>query len=138
APEIAQEPPLPLEWTPPPVATPAAAGLVSFQSARVHVSSGQQMVAINLQRERSTRGSAPVSWSISPLTAKPGVDYEQPAIQVARFNDGQGVRTLFIPIKQSSGNPRPERRFLIRLKKSPGSPAFGTITETEVVIAGAG
>lgn len=138
APDIAAGPLPAISWTRATDSVAAAPGFISFQSARVHVSPGQKMVAVNLRRERSTSGAAPVSWSIAPLTAKPGVDYELPTAQVARFNDGQDVRTLFISIKQSARDPRPERRFLIRLKKTPGSPAFGSITETEVVIAGAG
>ncbi|MBB6093009.1 serine/threonine protein kinase [Povalibacter uvarum] len=113
---------------------PAASGVVSFQSRRVIVVHGQQMAAINLLRERSTAGAAPVRWSIAPGTAKPGVDYELPTLQTARFNDGQDVRTLFIPIKPSSSTR--ERRFTIRLRKTPGAPAFGEITETEVVLRG--
>jgi hypothetical protein len=96
------------------------------------------MAVVNLRREKSTSGAAPVSWSISPGTAKPGVDYETPLIQIARFNDGQDVRTVFIPIKSSSASARLERRFTIKLKKTPGGPAFGPITETEIVIAGSG
>ena len=96
------------------------------------------MAVVNLRREKSTNGAAPVSWSISPGTAKPGVDYETPLIQIARFNDGQDVRTVFIPIKSSSASARLERRFTIKLKKTPGGPAFGPITETEIVIAGSG
>lgn len=113
---------------------PAASGVVSFQSRRVIVVHGQQMAAINLLRERSTAGAAPVRWSIAPGTAKPGVDYELPTLQTARFNDGQDVRTLFIPIKPSTSTR--ERRFTIRLRKTPGAPAFGEITETEVVLRG--
>lgn len=113
---------------------PAASGVVSFQSRRVIVVHGQQMAAINLLRERSTAGAAPVKWSIAPGTAKPGVDYELPSLQTARFNDGQEVRTLFIPIKPSSSTR--ERRFTIQLRKTPGAPAFGDITETEVVLVG--
>jgi len=120
-----------------PSAVPAA-GLVSFQAARVHVGSAQRMAVVNLRRERSTAGAAPVGWFIAPVTAKPGVDYETPTVQVARFNDGQDVRALFIPIKPAGVSPRPERRFIIKLRKTPGAPAFGAITETEVVIAGSG
>ncbi|HMN46305.1 MAG TPA: protein kinase [Povalibacter sp.] len=116
---------------------PAAAGLISFQSARIRVSAGQHMAVVNLRRNRSTDGSAPFAWRIAPGTAKPGVDYEQPAVQMARFNDGQDVRSLFIPITPAREG-RPERRFTIKLMKTPGAPAFGNITETEVVIEGSG
>ena len=44
--------------------------------------------------------------------------------------------TVYIPIRQS--DDRAERRFTIKLTKIPGAPAFGAITEAEVVIAGSG
>lgn len=114
-------------------------GRVSFQSARVHVGSAQRMAVINLQRERSTEGSARVSWSIAAASARPGVDFDYPTAQVARFNDGQTVRSLYIPIKRpADSRSRGERRFKIKLKQAPGGPALGAITETEVVIAGTG
>lgn len=133
-PQIAdlRAPLLPMEPAAP--AIPAAPGLISFQSKRVYIAPGQQMAAINVLRQRSTAGAAPVSWSIAPGTAKPDVDYELPPSQRARFYDGQDVRTVFIPIKRSSSTR--ERRFTIRLRKTPGAPAFGQITETEVIIGG--
>lgn len=112
-----------------------ALGLISFQSARIHVGSQQRMAVINLRRDKSTAGAVPVSWRIKSGTAKPGVDFESPATQVVRFNDGQDVRSLFIPINQTDA-PRPERRFIIQLRKTPGGPAFGHTTEAEVVLAG--
>lgn len=130
-------PPLPSVQQAAAVVLPPASGVISFQSALVRVSAGQRMAVVNLRRNQSTNGSAPFSWRIAPGTARPGVDYEPLKAQVARFNDGQDVRTLFIPLKPSD-NTRPERRFKIVLTKTPGAPAFGDITETEVVIAGSG
>ncbi len=127
-----QLPTLPAGSTAPVV--PAAPGVISFQARRVYIAPGQQMAAINVLRQKSTAGAAPLSWSIAPGTAKPDVDYELPPSQMARFNDGQDVRTVFIPIKKSSSTR--ERRFTVRLRKTPGAPAFGQITETEVVIGG--
>ena len=125
-------PSLPAERIVPTV--PAAPGVISFQARRVYIAPGQQMAAINVLRQRSTAGAAPLSWSIAPGTAKPDVDYELPPSQVARFYDGQDVRTVFIPIKRSSSTR--DRRFTVRLRKTPGAPAFGQITETEVIIGG--
>jgi hypothetical protein len=62
------------------------------------------------------------------------VDYETPKVRVARFNDGQNIRTLFIPIKPPKAGSRSERRFTIKLQKTPQGPEFGPITQTEVVI----
>lgn len=112
-----------------------APGVVSFQSARVHVSAGQRMAVVNLRRDKSTAGAAPVGWSIAAGSAKPGIDFERPASQTARFNDGQEVRSLFIPLKASHAST--ERRFTVKLRKLPGAPAIGAIAETEVIIDGA-
>ena len=121
-----------------PLPVRAAPGFISFQSARIHVSSGQRMAVVNLRRNESTDGSAPFGWHIAPGTARPGVDYEQPKIQIARFNDGQNVRSVYIPIKPAKAGGRPERRFTIQLTRTPGGPALGDITEAEVVIEGSG
>ncbi|MFL6617762.1 MAG: serine/threonine-protein kinase [Povalibacter sp.] len=126
---------------PPAPPTPAvrpANGRVWLTVSRVRVPAGQQMAVINLRRDKSTAGAAPVSWTISPGTAKPGIDYEVPKTRVARFNDGQGVRTLFIPLKAPKSGTRPERRFTIKLNKTPQGPEFGPITQAEVVISGTG
>ncbi|HEY6643020.1 protein kinase domain-containing protein [Povalibacter sp.] len=137
-PEIAS-PPLPVftanERAP---AQPAAPGVISFQSALIHVGAGQHMAVINLRRNKSTNGSAPVRWRIAPGTAQPGVDYELPKVQIARFNDGQDVRSVFIPIMPPADGGRPERRFTIELARTPGGPAFGEITAAEVIIEGSG
>ncbi len=113
---------------------PPAPGVVSFQSARVHVSAGQRMAVVNVHRDKSTQGAAPVGWSIAAGSARPGVDFELPASQTARFNDGQEVRSLFIPLKASHATT--ERRFKVKLRKLPGAPAIGAIAETEVIIDG--
>ncbi len=129
-------PSIPVDARPP--APPDAPGLISFQSAHIRVSAGQQMAVVHLLRNRSTSGAAPFAWRITPGTALPDIDYEQPRMQSARFNDGQDIRSLFIPIKPSLDGGRPERSFTIKLMKTPGGPAFGAITETEVVIEGSG
>lgn len=129
--------PMPVLPVEPRASVPAAAGRISFQSARVRVSAGQRMAVVNLHRNQSTRGVAPFAWRIAPGTARPGVDYEQSEVQMARFNDGQDVRSLFIPLRAAPPG-RPERHFTIQLMKTPGGPAFGKITETEVVIEGTG
>jgi hypothetical protein len=138
--------PSPLSFTPAPTpprpapqrATPQvrpANGRVWLTAARVRVAAGQKMAVVNLRRDQSTVGAAPVSWTIAPGTAKPGVDYETPKVRVARFNDGQEIRTLFVPLKPAKPG-KPERRFTIKLQKTPQGPEFGPITQTEVVIAG--
>jgi serine/threonine protein kinase len=120
---------------PAPAQVKAANGRVWLTSSRVRVAAGQQMAVVNLRRDKSTAGPAPVSWRIAPGTAKPGIDYENPKVRIARFNDGQEIRTLFIPLKPAKPG-KPERRFTIKLQRTAEGPEFGPITQTEVVIAG--
>jgi hypothetical protein len=130
-PQLARMPPSPPQTS----AVKAANGRVWLTASRVHVAAGQEMAVVNLRRDKSTVGSAPVSWTIAPGTAKPGIDYETPKTRVARFNDGQEIRTLFIPLKPAKAG-KPERRFTIKLQRTPEGPEFGPITQTEVVIGG--
>ena len=120
-----------------PVAAPSAADPASLQSALVKVGSSQKMAVVNVVREKSTAGTARVAWSIVANTAKPGVDYESPDSQIARFNDGQRVRSLYIPLRHpAAGNsPRSERRFTVKLQKAPGTLAPGRIDKAEVIIS---
>lgn len=110
--------------------------LASFQSAIVQVGSSQQMAVVNVVRENSTAGAARIAWSIIADTAKPGIDYELPDPQFMRFNDGQRVRSLYIPIKHPAAGaaPREERRFAVKLQKVAGELAPGGISRIEVVI----
>ena len=115
----------------------AAAGVVSFKSERVYVAPGQKMAVISLSREKSNSGGARVGWRAVPMSAKPGVDFELPDTQVVRFNEGQSVRTLYIPIKHAESHARGERRFQVQLQQMPGGLAPKGIDQVEVVIAGA-
>lgn len=119
--------------SPRPAASSVAAA-VSFQAATVRVGASQQMAVINVVREQPT-GRAQVTWSIIAGTAKPGVDYDPPESQIARFNDGQRVRSLYIPLKHSAADSRPERRFRVKLQSAPGALAPGRIDTIEVVIS---
>lgn len=122
------------------IARPASVptGGVSFKSARVYVAPGQEMAVINLSRKRSTSGGARVAWRAVPMSAKPGVDFELPETRVVRFNEGQSVRTLYIPIKRSSLTDAPgERRFQLQLQQVAGGLLPEGIQQVEVVIAAA-
>lgn len=118
-------------------ATPPTADPASLQSALVKVGSSQQVAVVNVVREKSTAGTARVAWSIVADTAKPGVDYESPDLQIARFNDGQRVRSIYIPLKQPAADSRPrkERRFTVKLQNAPGALTPGRIDSAEVVIS---
>lgn len=120
-----------------PASAPPAAEPASLQSAMVKVGSSQQLAVVNVVREKSTAGTARVAWSIIANTAKPGVDYEPPDSQIARFNDGQRVRSLYIPLKHPAAGTSPgtERRFTVKLQKAPGALEPGRIDRTEVIIS---
>jgi hypothetical protein len=57
---------------------------------------------------------------------------------LTRFNDGQSVRSLFIPLKfdPSENSSRPARSFIVKLEKAAGGPALGAITQARVIIEG--
>lgn len=129
--------PVPAAAVAKPAAVPPAAEPASLQSATVKVGSSQRLAVVNVVREKSTVGTARVAWSIVANTAKPGVDYEPPDSQIARFNDGQRVRSLYIPLKHpaAGSSPRAERRFTVKLEKASGALAPGRIDRTEVIIS---
>lgn len=133
------EPAPPIAAAPePPRAIPSAPGEVSFQSATVNVGRAQSMAVVNVTRDKSTRGPAPVAWSTQGETAKAGIHYESVDSKVTRFNDGQSVRSLFIPLKfdPAEAGSRPARSFIVKLEKAAGGPALGAITQARIIIEG--
>ena len=144
APELAPSAPLPTETAPvaappppAPTAVPSAPGEVSFESATVNVSAAQSMAVVNIARLKSIRGAAPIKWSTVGDTAQAGVHYESVDSKVARFNDGQSVRSLFIQLKNDPKEAsRPARSFIVKLEKAAGGPALGAITQARVIIEG--
>lgn len=131
--EVVPEVPLPAT-----LSFPKAAGEVSFQNATVNVGAGQSMAVLNITRSKSTYGMAPVAWSTVGESARPGVHYESFDDEISRFNDGQDIRSLFIPLKfdPTEAHSRPERSFVVKLERTAGSPLLGTITQARVVIEG--
>lgn len=129
-----------------PVATPAPAvpavirsapGEVSFESSTVNVSAAQSMAVVNIARLKSTRGAVPIKWSTVGGTAQPGVHYESVDSKIARFNDGQSVRSLFIQLKNDPREAsRPARSFVVKLEQAAGGPALGAITQARVIVEG--
>lgn len=122
---------------PAPPAIPAAPGEVSFESETVKVSASQSMAVVNVARLKSTRGAVPIKWSTVADTARPGVHYESVDSKMARFNDGQNVRSLFIHLKHDPAEAsRPARSFIVKLEKAAGGPALGAITQARVIVEG--
>jgi hypothetical protein len=110
-------------------------GLISFQAPTVHASAAQSLVAISVKRLPATSSGA-FLWRVERGTAQPGVDYERTQPQVARFIEGQTVRTLYIPLingPATSVQSGP-RSFTVTLDRVEGGPALGRFVRVTVII----
>ena len=123
---------------PKPSAPVSAPGEVSFTTRTLRVGPNQTMAALTLQRLKSTRGRARVSWTIEGGTARPGVDYKLSDSRVVEFLDGQSVRSLFIPLipQENSERSRLSKTFTVKLQQVNGGPALGEIKQVHVTIVG--
>jgi tRNA A-37 threonylcarbamoyl transferase component Bud32 len=113
-----------------------ALGLVTFESSGIVAGSAQSMVAIPLKRLQSTHGSASVAWEIQSGSAQPNIDYAAVKSQIVRFNDGEGVRSLFIPLirTRAGADSRPPRTFSVALRQLGGGARLGPLTRIQVTI----
>jgi Protein kinase domain len=116
---------------------PAVSGLVSFETPTVEASAAQSLVAITVKRSHSTSGPGTFMWRVMRGSAEPGVDYEEGKPEVARFVEGQTVRTLFIPLLnttvQGMAGHRP-RSFTVVLERPSGGLALGRFARVTVTI----
>jgi serine/threonine protein kinase len=112
------------------------AGVISFEAATVHASAEQSMVAISVKRLQGMNSSAAFSWRVERGTAQPGIDYERVEPRVARFIEGQAVRTLFIPLINTRAPlaPRGPLTFTVSLERVAGGPALGRFARVTVAI----
>jgi hypothetical protein len=113
-----------------------ATGVVTFESASVVAGSAQSMIAIPLKRLESAHGPAAVQWQIISGSALPNIDYEPLKPQLVKFNDGETVRSLFIPLLRTTtdAETRPPRSFLVRLRPVGGGARLGAVTTVKVTI----
>jgi predicted Ser/Thr protein kinase len=111
-------------------------GTVTFESSGIVAGSAQSMVAIPLKRMQSSRGSASVQWEIESGSAMPNVDYEATKPQVVKFNDGETVRSLFIPLLRTNAEAemRIPRTFAVSLRRAVGGVKLGPVTRINVTI----
>jgi hypothetical protein len=111
-------------------------GVISFEAPTVHASAGQSMVAISVKRLQATSSSAAFSWRVERGTAQPGVDYERVEPRMARFIEGQAVRTLFIPLinTRAASVARDPLTFTVALERVAGGPALGRYARVTVAI----
>lgn len=117
--------------------SPRAAGVVSFEGPTVEASAAQSLVAITVKRSQSIGSSGSFLWRVKSGSAQPGVDYEQAGPQVAKFLEGQAVRTLFIPLLKTGAQGlagRAPRSFTVVLERTAGGPALGRFAHVRVTI----
>jgi hypothetical protein len=114
-----------------------ATGVVTFESRRIVAGAAQSLVAIPLRRLQSTRGRTSVAWEIERGSAQPDIDYEALKPQIARFNDGEAVRSLFIALtrRRISSTSRLPRTFSVALRQVVGGAQLGPVTRIDVTIA---
>jgi serine/threonine protein kinase len=111
-------------------------GVISFDASTIHASAAQSLVAISVKRLPATRSRGAFLWRVERGTAQPGVDYQQIEPQVVRFIEGQAVRTLFIPLINTSTTLelRGPRSFTVALERVKGGPALGRFARVTVAI----
>jgi serine/threonine protein kinase len=112
------------------------AGVISFDAPTIHASAAQSMVAISVKRLQSINSSAAFVWRVERGSAQPGIDYERVEPRMARFIEGQAVRTLFIPLinSRASLEPRGPLTFTVALERVAGGPALGRFARVTVAI----
>jgi serine/threonine protein kinase len=111
-------------------------GVISFETPTVHATAAQTMVAISVKRLQATTGSAAFVWRVERGTAQPGIDYERVPPRMARFIEGQAVRTLFIPLINAHEplEPHGPLTFTVALERVAGGPALGRFARVTVAI----
>jgi hypothetical protein len=121
----------------PPVQRAVTSGVVTFESKSLTVPHTQALVAIPIRRLGSTRAPGLVAWTIDRGTARPNIDYKPEGRRVARFVEGQAVRSLFIslPNDRYAALKRGPRTFTVALRKVAGGSALGAVRRISVTIA---
>jgi serine/threonine protein kinase len=108
-----------------------ADGMVTLEQSRLEVSGRSIAAVLTLRRTGAPTGRVSVQWRTQGGTARPSLDYEPVADEVASLADGQAVRAIFIPIKQNS--TRGMRTFNVEIKDAKGA-SLGGITRAVVTI----
>jgi serine/threonine protein kinase len=111
-------------------------GVISFDASTIRASAAQSLVAISVKRLPATSRRGAFFWRVERGTARPGVDYQQMEPQVDRFIEGQAVRTLFVPLINTSATSeqRGPRTFTVALERVRGGPALGRFASVTVAI----
>lgn len=122
----------------PPVAAerPAARNdVVSFATARIQAAGAQTVIAIGLQRSGDTSGRGEVGWQVTAHGAAGEPVYIGVRSGVVLFNEGQSVRTLFIPLVADANSPPSGARvFDVTLEPVKDGSALGSPATLTVAI----
>jgi serine/threonine protein kinase len=111
-------------------------GVISFEAASVHASPTQPLVAVSVRRLRSTRSVGAFIWRVEGGSAQPGTDFGPTRPELVRFNRGESVRTLFIPLVAGRALTQPAhaRTFSVVLEPVAGGPELGRIRRATITI----
>jgi serine/threonine protein kinase len=115
---------------------PADNGVISFDVASVHASPNQPLVAVSVRRLRATRSVGAFIWRVEGGSAQPGTDFGPTRPELVRFNRGESVRTLFIPLvaRRAPVHPAHARTFSVVLEPVAGGPELGRIRRATITI----
>ena len=110
-------------------------GVVSFTTTTIRAAAEQSVVAIALHRSGRTANRGAFRWRVTTHGADAGHELAGARTGLDRFNEGQTVRTLFIPlIKDPSSPSRGPRIFSVLLEPVAGGSALGTPASITVAI----
>jgi serine/threonine protein kinase len=115
---------------------PADNGVISFEVASLHASPNQPLVAVSVRRLRATRSVGAFIWRVESGSAQPGTDFGPTRPERVRFNRGESVRTLFIPLvaRRAPAQPAHARTFTVVLEPVAGGPELGRIRRATITI----
>lgn len=135
APEIApivQAPALPVAAARP---MPASNGVVSFATTNIQAAAAQPVIAIGLRRSGRTASRGEFRWRVTTPGAGMEPGYVGERTGLARFLEGQTVRTLFIPlINTPNSTSRGPKAFTVTLEPVAGGSALGSPASMTVAV----
>jgi len=111
-------------------------GVISFDAASVHASPNQPVVAVTVRRLRSTRSVGAFIWRVEGGSAQPGTNFGPTRPELVRFNRGESVRTLYIPLvgEHAASQPAHARTFSVVIEPVVGGPELGRIRRATITI----
>lgn len=116
------------------IVEPRVGGFVTFENAALMASEAQSLIAIPVKRTESTHGAAAVEWQVEGGGSY--VDAKSMQSQIVRFNDGETVRSIFIPLAHNTtmGGVHAARSFTVTLRRVGSGVRLGAVTRINVTI----